>query len=93
MLAYFPWFKKVVKNRQQKVIISMTSYPQRFEFLSSVIDSIKNQSFLIKDIKLVLYKKHKKLYKLDIDGMNPNNDKQIFIGFITFISSLNLVKC
>lgn len=72
MLAYFPWFKKVVKNRQQKVIISMTSYPQRFEFLSSVIDSIKNQSFLIKDIKLVLYKKHKKLYKLDIDGIDIN---------------------
>ena len=32
-------------------------------------------------------------HKLDIDGMNPNNDKPIFIGFITFISSLNLVKC
>ncbi len=70
MITFFPWFKSIVSKRQKKVIISLTSYPQRFEFLPSVIDSIKNQSFLISDIKLVLYKKDKNLLKYDLHGID-----------------------
>ena len=70
MIDYFPWFKKILIKRQKKVIISLTSYPQRFEFLPSVINSIKNQSFLIKNIKLVLFKNDIKLYKYNLDGID-----------------------
>jgi hypothetical protein len=70
MLFYFPWFKKIVEKRQKKVIISLTSYPQRFDFLPSVFDSIKNQSFLIKNIKLVLTNNDRKLFKGDINGID-----------------------
>ena len=70
MLFYFPWFKKIVYKRQKKVIISLTSYPQRFEFLPSVFDSIKNQTLLIKNVKLVLSKKEKKLFKNKINGID-----------------------
>ena len=70
MLFYFPWFKKIVHKRQKKVIISLTSYPQRFEFLPSVFDSIKNQSLLIKNVELVLSKKEKKLFKNNISGID-----------------------
>ena len=70
MISFFPWFKNIVRKRQKKVIISLTSYPQRFEFLPSVIESIRNQSFLIRDIKLVLYKKDINLLNLDLDGID-----------------------
>lgn len=70
MITYFPWFKKIVIQRQKKVLISLTSYPERFEFLPSVIGSIKNQSLLINGIKLVLYKNDRKLYKYNINNVD-----------------------
>ena len=70
LFSLFPWFKNIVERRQKKVIISLTSYPQRFEFLPSVINSIQNQSLLIKNIKLVLFKEQKKLYKYKIKGID-----------------------
>lgn len=70
LFFYLPWFKNIIKRRQNKVIISLTSYPERFEFLESVIGSIRNQSFLIQDIKLILFKNEKKLFKYNIDGLD-----------------------
>ena len=70
MFLYFPWFKKIINKRQKKVIISLTSYPQRFEFLPSVFESIKNQSILIRNIKLILSKSEKKLFKDVIKGVD-----------------------
>lgn len=69
ILIHFPWFKKIVHQRQKKVLISLTSYPQRFEYLPSVINSVKNQKLLINGIKLVLFKKDIKLYKDNIKGI------------------------
>jgi hypothetical protein len=77
ILTYFPWFKNIINHRQKKVLISLTSYPQRFELLPLVINSIKNQTLLINEIKLVLFKKDIKLYKYDnkgIDIISVNKD-------------------
>ena len=52
-LYYFPNFHKIVELRQKKIIISFTSYFQRFEFLKNIIESITNQNFL--SIKILLF--------------------------------------
>ena len=54
-LKYFPDFKIILENRQNKILISLTSYYKRFDFLPSVINSLKKQiSFNSKKIILIL---------------------------------------
>lgn len=70
-LKYFPDFKTILENRQNKILISLTSYNKRFDFLPSVINSLKKQiSFKSKKIVLILAKEDKKLYNLNITGVN-----------------------
>ena len=74
-LKYFPYFKNIIEYRQRKVLISMTSYPERFEFLPIVLKSIKNIS--PNKIKLVLYEKdlfsfHKNISELDLLVVNKD---------------------
>ena len=40
----------MIEFRQRKVLISLTSYPQRFEFLPIVLKSIENESLLARKI-------------------------------------------
>ena len=56
-INYFPYFKNIVKLRQQKIIVSFTSYYKRFGFLTNVIQSIKEQTLLPSKILLILYEK------------------------------------
>ena len=44
-LKYFPEFKRIIENRQHKIIISFTSYPKRFNLLTTLLKSVKNQTF------------------------------------------------
>ena len=67
-LNFFPWFKNMIEFRQRKVLISLTSYPQRFEFLPIVLKSIENESLLARKIILVLYEK-------DLLKFNKNNSE------------------
>lgn len=48
----FPEFKKKIVERQNKCIVSLTSYPQRFNRLPEVLNSILNQT--VKPTKIVL---------------------------------------
>ena len=63
---YFQEFKKIIENRQQKIIISFTSYTKRFNILPNVLKSINEQTFPINKIILVLYEEDKKYYNLNI---------------------------
>ena len=56
-LNYFPNFQRIVELRQKKILVSFTSYFERFGYLMSVIESIKKQTLLPKKIILVLYEK------------------------------------
>lgn len=47
-INYYPNFTKIVELRQQKIIVSFTSYYKRFGFLTNVIQSIKQQALLPK---------------------------------------------
>ena len=62
----FPFFEDSIKRRQNKIIVSLTSYPKRFNFLLGLINFIKNQSHHINKIILFLYEEDKKYYNLNI---------------------------
>ena len=68
-IKYFHDFTKIVKLRQQKIIVSFTSYYKRFELLANVVESIKSQIFLPKKILLFLYKDDYYKYNLNITGI------------------------
>ena len=68
-INYYPNFTKIVELRQQKIIVSFTSYYKRFGFLTNVIQSIKQQTLLPKKILLVLYKDDFYKYKLNLTGI------------------------
>lgn len=70
-LKYFPNFNKIIEFRQNKILISLTSYEKRFFLLPSVINSLKNQiSFENIKIMLFLFKKDMKKYNLTLNGIN-----------------------
>ena len=64
---YFPEFRNVVEMRQKKILISLTSYKERFKFLPKVINSLKEQSITPNKIVLVLAEKDMKSYDLKIN--------------------------
>jgi hypothetical protein len=67
---FFPKFKNIVKKRQNKILISLTSYKKRFIFLPTVIKSLRNQSMIPNKIVLVLSKNDMKNYKLKMNGID-----------------------
>ena len=69
-LKYLPELKGIIQNRQQKIIISFTSHPKRFNLLTSLSKSLKNQTFKIKNIYFFLTKEEKKNYTLNISDFN-----------------------
>ena len=64
-IIYFPKFKKTVEQRQQKIIVSLTSYYKRFGNLTNIIQSIKNQ--ILQPNKILLF-----LYENDFNKLNLN---------------------
>ena len=67
---YFPKFRNIVEKRQKKILISLTSYKERFSNLPKVIKALKKQSITPNKIVLVLAKKDKKSYSLKINGID-----------------------
>ena len=66
----FPKFRNVIEKRQNKILISLTSYKKRFIFLSKVIKSLKNQSMAPSKIVLVLSKNDMKNFKVKMNGID-----------------------
>lgn len=69
-IEYFPIFKKIIKNRQQKVLISFTSYQKRFNLISTVLKSLKEQTFPITNLVLNLAEEDKKNFHLNISNID-----------------------
>ena len=67
---YFPKFRNVVEIRQKKILISLTSYKERFNFLPITIKSLREQSISPNKIVLVLAEKDMKSYNLKIKGID-----------------------
>lgn len=65
-IKYFPNFQNMVELRQQKILVSLTSYYERFGYLISVIESIKKQILLPKKILLFLYEQDFTKFDLNI---------------------------
>ena len=65
----FQDFQNIVKLRQQKIIVSFTSYYKRFGFLTNVVQSIKSQKLLPQKILLILYKDDYYKYNLNLTGI------------------------
>ena len=69
-LQFFPEFETLVKKRQNKIIVSFTSYPKRFILIPDLIKLLKNQTLPINNIKLVLSKEDHKYYNLNLNGVD-----------------------
>ena len=67
---YFPKFRDIIEIRQKKILISLTSYKERFNFLPKVIKSLREQTMTPKKIVLVLAEKDMKCYNLKIEGLD-----------------------
>ena len=67
---FFPNFRNIVQMRQNKILISLTSYKKRFIFLPTVIESLRNQSITPNKIVLVLSKNDTEKSKLKINGID-----------------------
>lgn len=68
-LITFPMFGKILDLRQNKFIACITSYPERYEFLPFVINSIKSQSKPPAKIILYLSKRESRKLKIKIKGI------------------------
>ena len=66
---YFSNFIYSLKKRQNKIIVSITSFPERFSFLPGLMKLLKNQNFHVNKIILFLYKEDYKCYNLNITGI------------------------
>jgi choline kinase len=66
----FPNFRNIVERRQKQILISLTSYKERFNFLPTVINSLKSQSITPNKIVLVLAEKDMNSYDLKIEGLD-----------------------
>lgn len=66
---YFPNFNDSLLKRQHKIIVSITSYPQRFAYLPDLMGFIKNQNYFINRTKLFIYKEDIDYYNLNIKDL------------------------
>ena len=78
-INYFPKFTEIIDERQKKIIISFTSYKERFKLFPSLINSIKRQSMFFGKIILTLTEEDKKFY---------NASQEINIDIITVKENL-----
>lgn len=62
-------FEDNIRKRQNKIIVSLTSYPKRFSFLPGLMSFIRNQTYKINTIRLILYRNDFKNYKLNISDI------------------------
>ena len=65
-ISQFPNFDNFIKKRQNKIIVSITSYPERFNLLPELMVFLRNQTFHINRVILFIYKEDYKLYNLNI---------------------------
>ena len=68
-IKQFPYFNDTIKKRQNKIIVSITSYPKRFLFLPDLMKFIRKQNFQINKIIFFIYKEDMKFYDLKINGV------------------------
>ena len=68
----FKNFTNYIKKRQSKIIVSIASYPERFNYLPDLMHFINNQSFHINKINFFFYEKHKKFFNFHLKGARIN---------------------
>jgi len=67
-LSYQHNFIDYIKQRQNKIIVSIASYPDRFIYLPGLITFIRNQNFKINKINFFFYEGHKQYFNLHLNG-------------------------
>ena len=65
----FPNFNNIIKQRQNKIIVSIASYPKRFVYLPGLMAFIRNQTLHINKIIIFLYKEDIKYFHLNISDV------------------------
>ena len=65
----FKNFNDSIKKKQNKIIVSIASYPERFVYLPGLMSFINNQSFHINNITFFFYIGHEKFYNLNLSNV------------------------
>ena len=68
-LFYHYNFIDYINQRQNKIIVSIASYPERFVYLPGLITFIRNQTFKINKINFFFYEGHKQNFNLNLDNV------------------------
>ena len=91
-LNIFPNFNKSIKKRKNKIIVSITSYPKRFIFLSDLMTFIRNQSFKIDKIFFFFYNKDIKYFDQKTYNLNIISTKENLRPHLKYFYAMKLFR-
>jgi hypothetical protein len=91
-LKDFPEFDELIKKRQNKILVSVTSYLQSFVFIPELIDFIRNQTFQINNIYLFLYKSDIKYINFTISDLKITPTDKNLKSHLKYFYSMKLSR-
>jgi hypothetical protein len=91
-LKDFPEFDELIKKRQNKILVSLTSYPQSFVFIPELIDFIRNKTFQINNIYLFLYKSDIKYINFTISDLKITPTDKNLRSHLKYFYSMKLFR-
>ena len=68
-LSKFPNFTRYIYQRQNKIIVSLASYPDRFAYLPGLMTFIRNQNYKINKINFFFYEGLKQYFNLNLSDV------------------------
>jgi len=91
-LKDFPEFDELIKKRQNKILVSLTSFLQSFVFIPEVIDFIRNKTFQINNIYLFLYKSNIKYINFTISDLKITPTNKNLRSHLKYFYSMKLFR-
>ena len=88
----YPNFKETIKKRQNKIIVSITSYPKRFVYLPDLMIFIRNQTLHINETIFFLYKDDMKFFNLNISDVKIIVTEQNLKPHLKYFYAMKLYK-
>ena len=85
-------FNQSIKSRQSKIIVSITSYPERFVYLPDLMSFIKNQTFHINKIIFFIYKEDMKYFNLSLENAEIISTDKDLKPHLKYFYAMNLYR-
>ena len=91
-MSKFSNFNRLIKKRQNKIIVSVASYPERFLYLPDLMKFIKNQTFPINNINFFFYKGHKKDYNIHLNDVKIHFEEKNLKPHLKYFYAMKLYR-